>query len=108
MLCFVIVPAIPEPASLVALREMLTALREETAQHPFLRYLGVLPTRVIPRWASHRAGLAEINAIAHEFGTPVLPAVPQSRWVPELSNRGRLWRPTAEAVVRAMKEDGYG
>jgi chromosome partitioning protein len=102
-----IVPAIPEPASLVALREMLTALREETAHHPYLRYLGVLPTRVITRWASHRAGLAELNAIAREFGTPVLPAVPQSRWVPELSNRGRLWRPTAEAVLRAMQEDGH-
>jgi chromosome partitioning protein len=101
-----IVPAQPELLAVIALRDMLTFLRDTAERRPHVRMLGVLPTAVNSRWEISRRFLREIEDLAADFGVPVLPAVPESRHVQTFSLRGHLWRPTAERVLAAMVEAG--
>ncbi len=98
----VIVPAQPELLAVIALRDMLTFLRDTASRRPSLRILGVLPTAVNPRWEISRRFLREIEALAADFNVPVLPPVPESRHVQTFSLRGHLWRPTAERIIATM------
>jgi len=100
----VIVPAQPELLAVIALRDMLTFLRDTASRRPHLRILGVLPTGVNQRWEISRRFIREIETLADDFGVPVLPAVPESRHVQTFSLRGHLWRPTAERILAAMTE----
>jgi cellulose biosynthesis protein BcsQ len=100
----VIVPAQPELLAVIALRDMLTFLRDTSDRRPHLRVLGVLPTAVNSRWEISRRFLGEIDALARDFDVPVLPPVPESRHVQTFSLRGHLWRPTAERVIAAMSQ----
>lgn len=100
----VIVPAQPELLAVIALRDMLTFLRDSAIRRPHLRILGVLPTAVNQRWEISRRFMREIENLANDFGVPVLPAVPESRHVQTFSLRGHLWRPTAERILAAMSE----
>ena len=100
----VIVPAQPELLAVIALRDMLTFLRDTADRRPHLRLLGVLPTAVNPRWDISRRFLREIEALAADFDVPVLPAIPESRHVRTFSLRGHLWRPSAERIVAAIVE----
>jgi chromosome partitioning protein len=101
-----IVPAQPELLAVIALRDMLTFLRDTANRRPHITMLGVLPTAVNSRWKISRRFLREIEDLAADFGVPVLPAVPESRHVQTFSLRGHLWRPTAERVLAAMSEAG--
>jgi chromosome partitioning protein len=101
-----IVPAQPELLAVIALRDMLTFLRDTADRRPHVRMLGVLPTAVNARWEISRRFLREIEDLAADFGVPVLPAVPESRHVQTFSLRGHLWRPTAERILAAMVESG--
>ncbi len=103
-----IVPVQPELLAVIALRDMLTFLRETAHRRPHLRILGVLPTGVNPRWEISRRFLREIDDLTADFGVPVLPAVPESRHVQTFSMRGHLWRPVAERVLVAMVEAREG
>jgi cellulose biosynthesis protein BcsQ len=100
----VIVPAQPELLAVIALRDMLTFLRDTSDRRPQLKVLGVLPTAVNSRWDISRRFLAEIDALASDFNVAVLPPVPESRHVQTFSLRGHLWRPAAERVVAAMSQ----
>ena len=100
----VIVPAQPELLAVIALRDMLTFLRDTASRRPHLRILGVLPTAVNTRWEVSRRFLKEIEELADDFRVPVLPPVPESRHVQTFSLRGHLWRPAAERVLAAMAE----
>jgi len=104
----VIIPTVPEHQAVRALERMLIVLAETAHEHPLTRLLGVLPVRVRPRWPEHAAFLEQIEALAAAHGCPVLRPVPESRAVLTYSLRGRLWRPTAEAVLDAMERAGYG
>jgi chromosome partitioning protein len=97
-----IVPAQPELLAVIALRDMLTFLRDTAARRPHLQILGVLPTAVNTRWEISRRFMGEIEDLARDVGVPVLPAVPESRHVQTFSLRGHLWRPTAERILAAM------
>jgi chromosome partitioning protein len=99
-----IVPAQPELLAVIALRDMLTFLRETAGRRPHLRMLGVLPTAVNPRWEISRRFLREIEGLAADFDVPVLPPIPESRHVQTFSLRGHLWRPIAERILAAMAE----
>ncbi len=99
-----IVPAQPELLAVIALRDMLTFLRDTADRRPHIHMLGVLPTAVNSRWEISRRFLREIEDLAADFGVPVLPAVPESRHVQTFSLRGHLWRPTAERILAAMAE----
>ena len=101
----IVVPAMPEHQAVRALERMLLVLRDTGHAHPFVRVLGILPVRVKPRWPEHAAFLAQIRALAEQFGHPVLPAIPESRAVLTYSLRGRLWRPVAEVVLAAMARE---
>jgi hypothetical protein len=61
--------------------------------------MGILPVRVRPRWGLHKEFLLSIEALAAEFGYPVLPAIPESQDVLRYSLRGRYWRPVAERIA---------
>jgi chromosome partitioning protein len=100
-----IVPVVPEFQAVRALGRMLRSIQATTADHPFLRVLGVLPTRIRARWPAHTVFLREIERLADEFGHPVLPPVPDSVAVMTFSLRGRLWQPVAQRVLEAMEED---
>ena len=89
---------------MIALRDMLTFLRDTADRRPHLRVLGVLPTAVNARWDISRRFLREIEALASDFDVPVLPPVPETRHVQMFSLRGHLWRPTAERVLAAMAD----
>ena len=101
----IIVPAMPEHQAVRALERMLLVLQDTGHAHPFVRVLGILPVRVKPRWPEHAAFLAQIEALAEQFGHPVLPAIPESRAVLTYSLRGRLWRPVAEVVLAAVARE---
>jgi chromosome partitioning protein len=101
-----IVPVVPEFQAVRALGRMLRSIQATTADHPFLRVLGVLPTRIRGRWPAHTVFLREIERLANEFGHPVLPPVPDSVAVMTFSLRGRLWQPVAQRIVVAMQQDG--
>jgi chromosome partitioning protein len=99
-----IVPAQPELLAVIALRDMLTFLRDTSARRPHMRVLGVLPTAVNTRWEISRRFMREIEDLGRDFGVPILPAVPESRHVQTFSLRGHLWRPTAVRILEAMAE----
>jgi chromosome partitioning protein len=99
----VIIPAQPELLAVIALRDMLTFLRDTATRRPHLTILGVLPTAVNPRWEISRRFMGEIEALASDFGVPVLPAIPVSRHVQTFSMRGHLWRQTAERIVESAR-----
>ena len=101
----IVVPAMPEHQAVRALERMLLVLQDTAHAHPFVRVLGILPVRVKPRWPEHAAFLGQIEALAEQFGHPVLPAIPESRAVLTYSLRGRLWRPVAEVVLAAMARE---
>lgn len=101
----IVVPAMPEHQAVRALERMLLVLRDTRQAHPFARVLGILPVRVKPRWPEHAAFLAQIRALAEQFGHPVLPPVPESRAVLTYSLRGRLWRPVAEVILAEMARE---
>jgi cellulose biosynthesis protein BcsQ len=102
----ILVPVVPEFAAVRALGRMLKTIRATMADHPFLRVLGILPLRVRARWPAHGAFLRDIERLARDYDYPVLPPVPDSVAVMSFSLRGRLWRPAAERVLAAMREDG--
>jgi cellulose biosynthesis protein BcsQ len=99
----VIIPAMPEHQAVRALERMCVVLRETRHEHPFTKVLGILPVRVKSRWPEHQAFLQQIEALGERFGHPVLPAIPESRAVLTYSLRGRLWKPTADAVLEALE-----
>ena len=101
----IVVPAMPEHQAVRALERMLLVLQDTRHAHPFVRVLGILPVRVKSRWSEHAAFLGQIQALAEQFGHPVLPAIPESRAVLTYSLRGRLWRPFAEVVLAAMARE---
>jgi cellulose biosynthesis protein BcsQ len=100
-----IIPVVPEFQAVRALGRMLRSIQATAADHPFLRVLGVLPTRIRARWPAHTLFLREIERMANEFGHPVLPPVPDSIAVMTFSLRGRLWQPVAQRILDAMEED---
>jgi cellulose biosynthesis protein BcsQ len=99
----VIVPAMPEHQAVRALERMLLVLEQTRHEHPFTRVLGLLPVRVKPRWSEHTAFMQQIQSLGERFGHRVLPSIPESRAVLTYSLRGRLWRPTAEAVLADLE-----
>jgi cellulose biosynthesis protein BcsQ len=100
----VIVPAVPEHQAVRALERMLQVLKDSQRDHPFLMPLGVLPVRVRPRWQLHQEFLASIDALAAEFGYPVLPAIPESQDVLRYSLRGRYWKPAADRILLELQK----
>ena len=105
----VIIPAVPEHQAVRALERMLKVLDDSRRDHPFLLPLGILPVRVRPRWQLHQDFMASIEALAQEFGYPMLPAIPESQDVLRYSLRGRYWKPVADRILAAMAaESGTG
>src|SRR3954453_13554734 len=100
----VIVPAMPEHQAVRALERMLLGLDQTRSEPPFTRVLGILPVRVKARWSEHAAFLRQIEILGDRFRHPILPAVPESRAVLTYSLRGRLWRPTAEALLADLAQ----
>jgi cellulose biosynthesis protein BcsQ len=100
----VIIPAVPEHQAVRALERMLQVLEDSRRDHPFLMPMGILPIRVRPRWQLHQDFLASIDALAAEFGYPVLPAIPESQDVLRYSLRGRYWKRVAERIMNAISK----
>ena len=98
----VIIPAVPEHQAVRALERMLQVLEDSRRDHPFLLPLGILPVRVRRRWQLHQEFLASIEALAEEFGYPMLPSIPESQDVLRYSLRGRYWKPVADRILAAM------
>jgi len=51
------------------------------------------------RWQLHQEFLASIEALAEEFGYPMLQAIPESQDVLRYSLRGRYWKPVADRIL---------
>ena len=100
----VIIPAVPEHQAVRALERMLQVLEDSRRDHPFLFPLGILPVRVRRRWQLHQEFLSSIEALAEEFGYPMLPSIPESQDVLRYSLRGRYWKPVADRILLALAE----
>jgi cellulose biosynthesis protein BcsQ len=98
-----VIPALPEHQSLRALEDMFEALEANRGRYPYLEMLGVLPSKVNPRWPEHREALETIRSIAAVHGVPVLSEVPISRFVLSYSNRGHPWRRAATQVLEHLE-----
>jgi len=97
-----VIPALPEHQSLRALEDMFEALDANRQRNPYLKILGVLPSKVNSRWPEHREALETIRSIGAAHGVPVLPEVPISRFVMGYSNRGHPWRRAAEHLLEGL------
>jgi chromosome partitioning protein len=70
----VLVPLLPEALPLKGLQHLLTTISELRAVSPGLHVLGILPTMVRPRWASHRSVLDVMPHLLADV--PILDPIP--------------------------------
>jgi cellulose biosynthesis protein BcsQ len=100
----IIIPAEPEHEAGRALQVMLEAIELVRASSPYLRYIGLLPTRVRSRLSDHAAYLRVMSQLARSVGCPVLEPIMDSRWVRRGSNREHQYRPLAMRILQLAQE----
>jgi cellulose biosynthesis protein BcsQ len=100
----IVIPAEPEHEAGRALQVMLEAVELVRRSSPYLRYVGLLPTRVRSRLSDHTAYLRVMSQLAQSVGCPVLEPIIDSRWVRHGSNREHQYRPLALRILALAEE----
>ncbi len=100
----IIIPAEPEHEAGRALQTMLEAIELLRLSNPYLRYVGLVPTRVRTRLSDHAAYLRVMSQLAQSVGCPVLEPILDSRWVRRGSNREHQYRPLATRLWALAQE----